>query len=89
MAPTTFKGLAAFLVTIISALTALAVGIGVLYFLWGAATSIFDAGSAKSWEKFKNQFVVGIFVLFVMFSIWGILSLLGNSLFGTNNFNSL
>ena len=84
--PTTFQGLAVFAVGIISSLTAAAIGLGVVYFLWGVAGPIGESESAKSWEKFRDQIGWGILTLFIMFSIWGILRLLGNTLFGNNNF---
>ena len=88
-APTDFKSLTTLVIDIISAATALLVGLGIVYYLWGIAISIGQAGSAKTWENFRTRILWGILVLFVIVSIWGILRLLGNTLFGTNNFSSL
>ncbi len=84
-APTDFKGLAKLAVDLLNAATVLAVGLGVLYYLWGVASSIKDGGSAKGWEKFRTQVVWGLIALFVMFSIWGILRILTNTLFKSYN----
>ncbi len=80
-APTDFKGLALLIVGIINTITGVAVSIGVIYYLWNVAVSINDASSAKSWENFRKQILWGILALFVMFSIWGILRILDNTLF--------
>ncbi len=88
-APSDFKGLANLIVSIIRGLTGAAIAIGVVYFLWGMVSAMTEAGSAKGWERFRGQILWGVITLFVMFAIWAILRLLGNTLFGTNNFQSL
>ncbi len=80
-APTDFKGLAEFAVGLITTATGIAVGIGIVYYMWGVVTALNDSGSAKGWERFRGQILWGILALFVMFSIWGILRLLTNALF--------
>ena len=72
--------------------TALLVGGALAVYFWGIAYSMFGystAGSAKSIENMRNMILWGLLALFIMFSIWGIIRLLGLTLFGTNNFNSL
>ena len=80
-APTDFKSLANLVVSIIETATAVAIGLGVFYYLWGIATAFKDGDSAKGWEKFRPQVTWGIFALFVMVMIWGILRVLQNTLF--------
>jgi hypothetical protein len=80
-APTDFKSLANLVVNIITAATAVVIGLGVLYYLWGIIVALKDGGSAKGWEKFRTLAPWGIFILFVMVMIWGILRVLGNTLF--------
>lgn len=82
-APTDFKSLADLLVNIITAATAIVIGLGVVYYLWGVASSILKSGEggAKGWENFRTHVLWGVLIIFVMVSIWGILRVLSNTLF--------
>lgn len=81
--PTDFKSLANLVVDIIRTATIVVVGLGVVYYLWGIATSILKSGEggAKSWEAFRSHVLWGVLILFVMVSIWQILRVLSNTLF--------
>ena len=81
VAPTDFKSLAKLAIEIINTLTVLAVGVGIVYYMWGVVTALNESGSAKAWERLRVQIVWGILALFVMFSIGGILRVLTSSLF--------
>jgi hypothetical protein len=71
--------------------TAALIGIAIVLYFWGIAQKVWfaEAGNAKSLESLRTQLLWGLLALFIILSIWGLLSLFGNLLFGTNNFNAL
>lgn len=71
--------------------TAALIGVGIVIYFWGIVRTLFkaDSGNATSFDEIRTQLGWGLVALFVVFSVWGIITLLGNTLFGTNNFNSL
>lgn len=75
--PTDFRTLVDLFINIINLLIPLIAGLSVLVFFWGLAQFIFRvAGDEKEIENGKNLMFYGILGLFVMFSVWAILSLL-------------
>jgi len=54
--------------------TQLVAAIGLLYFMWGLAVFIFRSGDPKSHEEGRNKMIWGLLTLFVMFSVWGLVS---------------
>jgi hypothetical protein len=54
-------------------------GLAVLFFFWGVAQFIRTV-SEKTKEEGKNKMIWGVIALFVMFSIWGIVAYIGNTL---------
>lgn len=52
-------------------------GLALVYFLWGTSQFILNAGDAKTREEGKQKMIWGIVALFVMVSIYGILSAIG------------
>lgn len=83
-APRTLSALAALIVDIINSGTALLVLAGIVVYFWGITTNMFkiqkgDAGVAKQY------FLWGIAIIFVMVSIWGIVRLIQETLFGGGN----
>jgi len=77
----TFQELAVDIVEILDATTAVLIVAGIAVYFYGISTNIlnFSEGGA---EKVRAYFFWGIIVLFVMVSIWGILRLLQDTLFG-------
>ena len=71
--------------------TGILVGAIIVFYFWGIVRRSWEGqeGSAKVYDDMHKQLLWGLIALFVVLSIWGLLSLLGNLLFGTNNFNSL
>ncbi|RJQ34688.1 hypothetical protein C4568_02040 [Candidatus Parcubacteria bacterium] len=72
--------------------TAILVGSALVIYFWGIAFNLFGyskSGNTGSAKKMRDVLLWGLIALFVMFSIWGILRVLGLTLFGSNNFNSL
>lgn len=77
----TFGELASFVVSLLNGGTALLVVAGVVVYFWGVSTNIFklQKGDASQW---KAHLLWGIGILFVMVSIWGIVALVQDALFG-------
>jgi len=50
-----------------------------MVFLWGITKYIFKGDSEGEREKGKQFMIWGIVGLFVMFGVWGIIELLGNT----------
>lgn len=78
----TLQGLANQIVNLLNASTALLMLGGVLVFFYGTTSNIFKTAHGEV-RDMKNYLIWGIFALFIMFSLWGILSLLQNTLFGS------
>ena len=77
--PSTFKDLVDMLVTIMNAaVTLLITGAIVAYFIGAVQHIVNHADSEDSWET-RKFLMMGLVVLFVMVSIWGILALLQNT----------
>ena len=71
--------------------TGILLGIIIVYYFWGIVRRFWEGpdGSQKVYDSMHNQLLWGLFAVFLVLSIWGVLSLLGNLLFGTNNFNAM
>ena len=61
---------------LIATATGVLFGLALLAFLWGLTIFIFNAGNEKKLEDAKRLMFWGIIVLFVTFSIWGIVQFL-------------
>jgi hypothetical protein len=85
-APRTFQELVNLLVTYMNAAVAVLIVLALVYYLYGIATAIAKSKD-KGTEALRTRFLYGVLILFVLVSVWGILQLLQNSLFGTDQFN--
>ena len=87
-APRTFSELSAQLVGIINAAAGLLVAAAIAAYFYRMAQNmreIAEGGSQKGkGEMYRKYFFWGILAIFIMVSVWGILTLLQNSLFGGN-----
>lgn len=82
-APSDLKQLFVLIIQLINGLIAIAAAIALLYFVWGLAKFILnDTGSEDVATKAKNIMLWGVIALFVLFSIWGIISVLGVTFLG-------
>jgi len=84
-APRTFQDLANLIVVLLNNATIVLIVLGLVVYFYGMSTNILkmkDQGSTKM----KAYFIWGLIVLFVMVSVWGILQLLQNTLFGGDQF---
>jgi hypothetical protein len=73
-------GLLDLLKDLINAATPIVVALALLYFFWGLAKYILASGNEVDKDKGKDMMVWGIIALFVMVSVWGIVSLIGDTL---------
>lgn len=81
-AANTLKDLAAMIVDLLNKATGVLVAAALVMFLYGAAYNMLRAGERGS-AALSTFLVWGVIILFVMVSIWGILNLLQNTLFGS------
>lgn len=86
-APNTFEELAYDVAEMIDMATFTLIVFGLVMYFWGIVVNIPHFGDEKGAEKQKSFFFWGLIVLFVMVSIWGIVKLLQNSLFGNSPFD--
>jgi hypothetical protein len=80
--PKVFKDIVCIILELLSLMVPLLAGAALLVFFWGLAKFIHNAGSESAREEAKNVMFWGIIALFVMFSIWGIISFFMSDLFG-------
>ncbi len=73
------KGLLTSFQTLLGYLEPLIFGLAFIYFFWGGAQFILHAGEPKMREEARNKMIWGIIVLFVMFSVVGILGWIGGT----------
>lgn len=85
-APRTFSELADLLVNLINGGIGVALILGIVIYFYGLVTSIPHTSEGGS-ERLRAHFFWGILALFVMFSVWGILALLRNTLFGGGGYS--
>src|SRR3989338_6712536 len=78
--PTNFSELVDILVDLIRTAVPVIAGLALLVFFWGMAKFIFRAGGdTKAVEEGKTLMIWGLIALFVMVSVWGIISFIQNA----------
>ncbi|MEK7509402.1 MAG: hypothetical protein AAB605_01680 [Patescibacteria group bacterium] len=80
-APQTFEQLAGIFVQILNGGIGVAIVLGIVIYFLGIATSLGKLKSGGT-ENLRTHLLWGMIALFVMISVWGILALLRNTLFG-------
>jgi len=65
---------------IINLLIPVVAALALLYFFWGLAVFILNAGDEEKRKKGRDIMIWGIVALFVLASVWGIVSFLGGAL---------
>ena len=83
-APRNFAELAETVVRIIDSATGVLIVAGFVVYFWGIWENILEFEEDN--EKRKAYFWWGLVVLFVMVSIWGIINLLKNTIFGDGTY---
>jgi uncharacterized membrane protein YidH (DUF202 family) len=64
---------------IVNPLMLLIIGAGLLYFLWGLAQFIMNTDNESGRADGKRHMIWGVFGVFIMVSVWGILQVLFNT----------
>lgn len=85
-APRTFAELADLITNLINGGIGVALILGIVIYFYGIATSVPKLGEGDP-ERLRAHFFWGMIALFVMFSVWGILALLRNTLFGGGGYD--
>lgn len=78
---TSFASVVAYLIGIINSIIPVLAALALLLFMWGVFQYIYHSGKRKN----RDAIMWGLIALFVLFSIWGILRLLNDSIFGTSS----
>lgn len=77
---TALEGLASSFGGIIATLLPIVVALGLLAFFWGLVKFIFSAGDESAKDAGKRIMVWGLIALFVMVSVWGLVTFMQESL---------
>lgn len=80
-APRTFSELAEYAIRYINAGIGTAIILGLVIYFYGIATGISSAARGEV-SDLRKRIIWGMIALFVMVSVWGIVGLVRNSLFG-------
>lgn len=59
-----------------------AAGCALLFFFWGLAKFIFNAGDAKGNQEGRQLMLWGVVALFVLLSVWGLVRFVQETLLG-------
>jgi hypothetical protein len=78
-APETFKGLAGEIGYYVSLLVPLLIGLTIVVFSWNTLQSIWKSKEGKVDAGRAQGIAMGILIIFVMVSVWGILAILRNT----------
>ncbi len=74
------KSLLCSILGLLTLVTPIVVTLALVFFFWGVAQFILHSGDEKTRDDGKKKILWGIIALFVMFSIKGIISTVGNTL---------
>lgn len=77
----TFAGVVNVIVGWINSIVVVVAGLALLVFIWGLSKFIAKAGDTSEHQKGKDLMVWGTIGLFVMGSLWGLISLISGSFF--------
>ena len=61
---------------VIDQATKMLIGVAVLIFFWNVGSSLWGEQNAEKNKKLRETLMWGIFIIFIMVSIWGILYIL-------------
>jgi len=82
-APTNLQDLIGRAQGLVKLLVPLVMSLAVLAFVWGLFNFIFHGGDTKKRTEGYSFMFYGILALFVMVSMWGLVNLLYNTIFGS------
>jgi ABC-type phosphate transport system permease subunit len=78
------QGLLQLVMNLISGLIPIVIGLAVLAFLWGVLQYVVAKDEDKQKEA-RGVMLYGIIALFVMVSVWGLVNILGDTIFGNSS----
>ena len=67
------------LLALLNVITVLIIALAVVFFLWGVAKFILNAGDPEEQSKGKSIMFWGLIGLFVMTAVWGLVNWLGDA----------
>ena len=70
----TLFGILNTLAALINLATPIVVALALLYFFWGLAGDILNAGNEEKKKQGRDIMIWGILALFIMVSVWGIIN---------------
>jgi hypothetical protein len=79
-----FSAIVQSFIGLINMLVGVLATLALLVFFWGLVRYIKDAGDAKGHAEGAQRILWSLITLFILFSIWGILSVMSVALFGTS-----
>lgn len=80
--PQDFRGVVCLFTDLITTALPVVAGLALVVFFWGLAKFILKAGDETARAEGKQVMVWGIIALFVLVSIWGIISFITGEIFG-------
>jgi hypothetical protein len=80
-APSNFLELSNFVVQLLDNATAVLIAAAIVVYFFGISSKMIKVGTGET-QDMRSYLMWGIAIIFVMVSIWGILRLLQNTLFG-------
>jgi len=87
-APKNITDIINLLIGIIKQASILVVALALLFFFWGLAKFILQAGNEEKKNEGRQIMVWGIIALFIMISVWGIITVLENTFFRDSSGNT-
>lgn len=74
-----FKGLVNSLVSLITSVIPLLVGLAFIVFIWGLIKFLFHTGDGTAVQEGKNIMIAGIIGIFVIVAVWGLIQIIGGT----------
>jgi hypothetical protein len=82
--PQNFRDLANQIVQLLGSATTDLVVLAIVIYFWGISSSLFKQGSGESKGELRKMLLWGVFILFFAVSIWGVITILQSTVFGSN-----
>lgn len=78
----TFAGLVGNVVSVLQSFIWLALGLGLLYFMWGVVRYLISWGDEKARSESVKTITYGLIALFVMVAVWGLVQMIAVTVLG-------
>jgi len=79
----TFAGLVGNAVSVLQSLIWLALGLGLLYFMWGVVRYLASYDDEKARTESLKTITYGLVALFVMVAVWGLVEMISVTILGS------